>query len=188
MFFKGRKWLIRAVVKAIGDTATRSYRVSLSYDFTPGYIQNRFKLMINRAPLPALDISAYTVCVAYESKYPEFTKEFLGVDFNQELEVTGKGMVQYGEGTECDQGEGEIRMKFRHTTTDDAREDLKKKWYYQQCMATKNSPAWKGRAAGGLPVSEACYMTAFDATRARKYTWNVEFVKVNETLNQRGSA
>ena len=103
MFFKGRKWLIRAVVKAIGDTATRSYRVSLSYDFTPGYIQNRFKLMINRAPLPALDISAYTVCVAYESKYPEFTKEFLGVDFNQELEVTGKGMVQYGEGTECDQ-------------------------------------------------------------------------------------
>jgi hypothetical protein len=39
--------------------------------------------MINRAPLPALDISAYTVCVAYESKYPDFTKEFLGVDFNQ---------------------------------------------------------------------------------------------------------
>ena len=69
-------------------------------------------------------------------------------------------------------------MKFRHTTTDEAREDLKKKWYYQQCMATKNTPAWKGRAAGGLPVSEACYMTAFDATRARKYTWNVEFVKV----------
>ena len=69
-------------------------------------------------------------------------------------------------------------MKFRHTTTDEAREDLKKKWYYQQCMDAKNSPAWKGRAAGGLPVSEACYMTAFDATRARKYTWNVEFVKV----------
>jgi hypothetical protein len=39
--------------------------------------------MINRAPLPALDISAYTICVAYESKYPDFTKEFLGVDFNQ---------------------------------------------------------------------------------------------------------
>ena len=94
--------------------------------------------------------------------------------------MTGKGMVQYGEGTECDQGEGEIRMKFRHTTTQEAREDLKKKWYYQQCMDAKNSPAWKGRAADGLPVSEACYMTAFDATRARKYTWNVEFVKVKQ--------
>jgi hypothetical protein len=183
MFFRGRKWMIRAVVKAIGDTATRSYRISLSYDFTPGYIQNRFKLMINRAPLPALDISAYTVCVAYESKYPDFTKEFLGVDFNEELEVTGKGMVQYGEGTECDQGEGEIRMKFRHTTTQAAREDLKKKWYYQQCMAAKNSPAWRGRAADGLPVSEACYMTAFDATRARKYTWNIEFVKLTSRMS-----
>jgi hypothetical protein len=41
MFFRGRKWMIRAVVKAIGDVHTRNYRVSVSYDFTPGYIQNR---------------------------------------------------------------------------------------------------------------------------------------------------
>lgn len=69
-------------------------------------------------------------------------------------------------------------MKFRHTTTQEARDDLKDKWYYQQCMAQKNSPAWKGRAANSLPVSEPCYLTAFDATRARKYTWNIDFARV----------
>jgi hypothetical protein len=41
MFFRGRKVMIRAVVKAIGDVHTRNYRVSVSYDYTPGYIQNR---------------------------------------------------------------------------------------------------------------------------------------------------
>jgi hypothetical protein len=93
----------RAVIKAVGESVTRSYKVSVSYDFTPGYLQNKFKFMINRAAVPSLDISAYTLCVAYESKYPEFSKEFLGVDFNSEMEVTGKGMVQYGTGSECDQ-------------------------------------------------------------------------------------
>jgi len=183
MFFRGRKWLIRAVIKAIGESVTRSYKVSLSYDFTPGYIQNRFKFMINRAAVQSLGISAYTVCVAYESKYPDFSKEFLGVDFSSEMEVTGKGMLQYGTGSECDQGEGEIRMKFKHTTTDEAREDLKNKWYYQQCMAQKNSPAWKGRAPNSLPVSEPCYMTAFDATSARKYTWNIDFARLTPRMS-----
>jgi len=98
-----QKQFFRAVIKAIGESITRSYKVSVSYDFTPGYLQNRFKFMINRAPVPSLDISAYTVCVAYESKFPDFSKEFMGVDFNSEMEVSGKGMVQYGTGSECDQ-------------------------------------------------------------------------------------
>ncbi len=59
--------------------------------------------MINRAAVQSLGISAYTVCLAYESKYPDFSKEFLGVDFSSEMEVTGKGMLQYGTGSECDQ-------------------------------------------------------------------------------------
>ena len=44
-------------------------------------------------------------------------------------------------------------------------------------MATKNTPAWTGRQ--GYPLTEPCYQTVWDAASARKYTWNIEFVKVN---------
>jgi hypothetical protein len=91
-------------------------------------------------------------------------------------------MVQYGEGTECGDGDGEIRVKFEHSTTREAREDLKRKWYYRECMAQKSSPAWRGRVSSALPVSEPCYMTAWDATSARKYSWNVEFVKLTNRM------
>ena len=44
----------------------------------------------------------------------------------------------------------------------------------------KNSPQWAGRTT--LPVSEACYMTVWDATNARRYTWDVDFVKLTPRL------
>ena len=62
-------------------------RVKLQYEFTPGYINNKVKLMLNRAPIPALDMSDYSVCMAMENKYPPFSKEFLGFDMNQDLKV-----------------------------------------------------------------------------------------------------
>lgn len=63
------------------------FRVKLQYEFTPGYINNKVKLMLNRAPIPALDMSDYSVCMAMENKYPPFSKEFLGFDMNQDLKV-----------------------------------------------------------------------------------------------------
>ena len=62
-------------------------RVKLQYEFTPGYINNKVKLMLNRAPIPALGMSDYSVCAALENKYPPFSKEFLGFDMNQDLKV-----------------------------------------------------------------------------------------------------
>ena len=63
------------------------FRVKLQYEFTPGYINNKVKLMLNRAPIPALGMSDYSVCAALENQYPPFSKEFLGFDLNQDLKV-----------------------------------------------------------------------------------------------------
>ena len=62
-------------------------RVKLQYEFTPGYINNKVKLMLNRAPIPALGMSDYSICAAMENQYPPFSKEFLGFDMNQDLKV-----------------------------------------------------------------------------------------------------
>jgi hypothetical protein len=96
------------------------------------------------------------------------------------VKVTGKAMVQYGEGSQCDDTDGEIRVKFEHSTTEESREALKNKWYYKKCMEDKNSPAWSG--SKGWPVSETCYMAVADGTSARKYTWNVEIIKVRKLV------
>ena len=43
--------------------------------------------MLNRAPIPALGMSDYSICAAIENQYPPFSKEFLGFDMNQDLKV-----------------------------------------------------------------------------------------------------
>nr|ALO75638.1 melanin-engaging protein [Tigriopus kingsejongensis] len=176
MFFRGRKWFIKALIKAKGEPADRSYRINMAYEFTPGYLQYNFKIQFNRAPVPALDMGPYSVCFNLENEYPDFGTEFLDYDANNDLSVSGKAMVQYGATSSCSDAEGEIRIKFQHSTTQQARDELKHTWYYKQCMELKNTQAWRGRKT--VPVAEPCYMTVFDATNARKYTWNVKFVKL----------
>ncbi len=180
LFFRGRKIFMKALIKAKGQPADRAYRVNLAYEFTPGNLQNKFKLQINRAPVPQLSIPAYSLCFALENKYPDFSTEFLDYDKNNDMKVTGKAMVQYGEAGTCAEGDGEIKVNFEHSTTQEARDQLKNKWYYKKCMEMKNTPAWRGR--NSLPVSESCFMTVWDATNARKYTWDIQFTKVRTTV------
>lgn len=180
LFFRGRKWFLKALIKAKGEPADRSYRVNIGYEFTPGNLENKLKVQLNRAPVAALGMEAYSACLALENKYPGFSKEFMSYDENADLSVSGKAMVQYGKGNTCAETDGEIKVAFKHSTTQEARDALKNKWYYKQCMELKATPAWSGRQ--GLPVSEACYTTLEDATNARKYTWNVEFVKLTNRM------
>jgi len=182
MFFRGRKWFISALIKGKGEPADRNYRVKLQYEFTPGYINNKVKLMLNRAPIPALGMSDYSICAALENQYPPFSKEFLGFDMNQDLKLTGSGKMQYGRAKNCDATDGEMNVKFEHSTTQEARDNLKKKWYYKKCMEDKNSPAWSG--SKGWPLTEACYQTVWDGTAARHYSWKVEMPKMSDKMKK----
>ncbi len=160
--------------------STNDFRINFAYEFTPGNIQNKIKLQINRAEVPALNIQPYSVCLALENKYPDLTPEFLDYDPNTNLIVNGKAMIQYGAAKTCSQGDGEIKVNFEHSTTEEAREKLKDKWYYKKCQAAWNRPEWKNRKT--FPVTEECFMTLYDATLARKYTWDISLVKVTMTL------
>ena len=84
--------------------------------------------------------------------------------------------MQYGRAKNCDDTDGEMNLEFEHSTTQEARDNLKNKWYYKKCMEDKNSPAWSG--SKGWPLTEACYQTVWDGTSARHYSWKVEMVKV----------
>merc|ERR1719461_1368240 len=100
---------------------------------------------------------------------------------SEKMAVQGEASVRYGEGTECGT-EGDIKVKFNHETTQEGRDDLKEKWYYKQCMAQKAKPEWSARGGNKLPTTEACYMTLWDATAARHYHWEMEFVKLTNRM------
>jgi len=181
LFFRGRKSDIQIKLRANGQPAPRAYRMQINLETSPNRLNNKIKVQMNRAPVPALGIAPYTVCMSYRSKYPDFGKEFMAVDFNENLGVKGQAQVQYGEGTECGT-QGDIKVEFNHATTQQGRDDLKQKWYYKQCMAQKQSPEWRARGGNKLPTTEPCWLTLFDATSARKYHWDVQFVKLTNRM------
>merc|ERR1739844_404092 len=181
LFFRGRKTDIQVKLRANGQPAPRAYRMQINLETSPNRLNNKIKIQMNRAPVPQLGIKPYTVCMSYRSRYPDFGKEFMAVDFNEKLAVAGQAQVQYGEGTECGT-QGDIKIKFNHETTQQGSNDLKEKWYYKQCMAQKQSPEWRGRGGNKLPTTEPCWLTLYDATSARHYHWEVEFVKLTNRM------
>merc|ERR1712223_2015776 len=158
LFFRGRKTDVQIKLRANGQPAPRAYRMQINLETSPNRLNNKIKVQMNRAPVPALGIAPYTVCMSYRSKYPDFGKEFMAVDFNENLGVKGQAQVQYGEGTECGT-QGDIKVEFNHATTQQGRDDLKQKWYYKQCMAQKQSPEWRARGGNKLPTTEPCWLT-----------------------------
>ena len=182
MFFRGRKSKIRAYIKANGQPETRAYRIQATIESTPGNVHNKVKIQIDRSPVAALGITPYIVCLGYESRYPDFANEFLALTMGEKMTVQGRASVQYGEGTSCNEGQGEIRVNFKHETTQDGYDSLANKWYYKKCMEQKQSAEWSTRSGNKLPATEPCYMTMWDATNARHYTWNVDFVKLTNRM------
>ena len=92
------------------------FRLNVAYDFTPGKIENKLKIQLNRAPIPAIGMKAYSACLNYESVYPGFSKEFLDFDPSTDLSVSGKALLQYGAGTQCSDADGEIKVGFIKAT------------------------------------------------------------------------
>merc|ERR1712241_1112259 len=180
LYYRGRKTNIQMSLRANGQHR-RAYRLQINVENSPNRLKNKVAIQMNRAPVPALGIAAYTACLSYNSQYPDFGNEYMGHNLNQKMAVMGEAKVRYGVGTECGT-QGDIKVEFNHATTQQGRDDLKQKWYYKQCMAQKQSPEWRARGGNKLPTTEPCWLTLSDATNARHYHWDVKFVKLTNRM------
>jgi len=122
--------------------------------------------------------------VNYKADYPAPTSEFFGIDFNNEQEMKGALQVKYGSQNDCDgDTDGNIKVDFKYKTRTaqaDQKQAMEGKWYYQKCMADKASSTWANRPATALPITMECFYTAYDATVARDYFWDIQFIKVTD--------
>merc|ERR1719445_2157928 len=65
--------------------------------------------------------------------------------------------IKHGVGTPCGAAVGSTDVTFRHSTTQEGREELKEKDYYKKCMEQAASPEWNTRVAGGIPYTSECW-------------------------------
>jgi len=179
LFLRGSKLSVKAVLKAIGDT-TRAYRMTLLSDSSPGGLTKKIKVELDRSKVTSMGIKAYKICFAYFAKYPSFSKEMFDVDLDNNMKMSGKAKLQYGEGDSCGDAKGIVTVGFEYSTTDEARESLKNKLYYKECMDKKNSPALSQKK--GLPLSFPCMRTAYDAASARKVKYDIKFEKMTDRM------
>jgi len=179
LFMRGRTLKVQIFFKAIGDI-TRAYKGQLFSQVTPGGLNKKIKLELTRAEQSSLGIKPYKICLTYAARYPSFSKEMYDVDLQSTYKLDGKAKIEYGAVTNCKQAEGIINVNFRYSTTDEARDTMRRKWYYKDCMAAKASPVWRNR--NGMPVTYSCMKTIRDAYTARRYYYDVKFEKMTDRM------
>jgi len=188
LFFRGRRLLIKIDILAKGLDASKNrlYKANIDVDTEPGSLQNKISIKLSRQANNALAMPNFMICANYKSKYPDFGDEFMTVDMSQDLQVTGTALLNYGvpgASKSCKALPTAVAVQFKHSTTAQARRDLRNTWYYQRCEVDKAKPEWRLRVSnGGSPITESCYITNYDAAMARKYQWIVNFKGITPRL------
>ena len=185
--FRASNMAAKIAITGKGETGAdaRRWQITVNSKGTPGGIKKRVEVNIKKK-FPAWVVDAAKqgcMKVAYKSAYPPMSSEFFGVEsMNKAIEMTGDLEIKYGSQAKCDgETDGNIKVDFKYKTRThepDVKKGLEGKWYYKKCMEAKNSPAWAGRAADSLPTTMECFYTAYDATVARDYFWDIQFLKV----------
>jgi len=191
-FWRASNMAARISITGKGETPgdARRWKIEIKSKRSAGSRKKQFEMTVKKKFPSWVADAAQKGClkVTYKSDYPAPSNEFMGVDFNQELEMTGDLELKYGAHDSCDGNtDGNIKVDFKYKTRThlpDVKTALEGKWYYQKCMADKNAPAWQNRPANALPMTMECFYTAYDATVARDYFWDIQFLKVTDRAKE----
>ena len=163
-----------------GAGEDREFKLNIKHDSSVMARKNSVKAQLATLANPTVGIEAYMICFSMENEYSNanrFEKELMFLDLDSTLEVWGKADIKYGVGTTCGAAVGSTDVTFRHSTTQEGREELKEKDFYKKCLSQAASPEWNTRVDGGIPYTAECWQAASDAGLARQYTWNMNFEK-----------
>lgn len=171
--FNGKKFYVEGEVIFHGDV-DRVHHLNMKYEFEPMFSKNELAIKLTRNPfrLNARDYPPFTICFDANNRYPIDTKEELSLDFSTDQKVKADVSLSWGQHTSCNNNPGKVQIIGEHQTTQEAKQDLKNKWYYHTCMQQKESPEWK---ASSFPVTDACFYTAMDLYTIRDYKWTATF-------------
>jgi len=73
-----------------------------------------------------------------------------------------------------------IRIDGEHMTTADAKDALRKTWYYNECVRQFDLPEWKEIEM--IPKIDACYYSLVDLYTLRKYKWDIQAINLEDYM------
>lgn len=192
-FIRAGAMAARISITGKGETPNdaRRWKIEIRSKGTAGGLKKSVDIDIRKKfPSWVVDApKAGCVRITYKSTYPQFANEFMGVDLNSEMVMSANLDAKWGiEKEKCDGAiDGHIKVDAKYKTRThlpDVKRALQGKWYYKQCMEAKNSPSWRNRPATALPMTLDCFYTAYDATVARDYFWDIQFLKVDDKVKE----
>jgi len=156
----------------------RVHHVTMTYAFEPFMVKNDFTLKVTRNPfrLNSRDYSAYTVCLDYHSRYPFDPREEFSLDFNTDQKVKADLSLSWGQQTSCTNNPSQVHVIAEHQTTQEAKRNLKNKWYYNACQEDLLSSEWRNTI---FPPTDACIYTAVDLYTLRHFKWTANFANLS---------
>jgi len=152
----------------------RVHHFTVTYAYEPFMVKNDFTLKVTRIPfkLNSRDYSAFTVCLDYHSRYPFDPKEEFHLDVNTDQKVKADLSLSWGQHASCNNNHGKVQVVAEHQTTQEAKRNLKTKWYYTACQEDLVSSEWKNTI---FPPTDACVYTALDLYTLRHFKWTANF-------------
>merc|ERR1719328_118575 len=187
-FWRAGSMAARISITGKGESPAdaRKWKIEIKRKQSAGGIKKNTEINIKKKFPSWVQDAAQQGCLkaTYQASYPSFSEQFMGVDMNREMKMTAKVALKYGSQASCDgQTDGDIEVDAVYKTRThlpDAKRGLEGKWYYKKCMESKNSNSWRGRPDTSLPMTTECFYTAYDATVARDYFWDIKFNKITD--------
>ena len=72
------------------------------------------------------------------------------------------------------------RIDGEHKTTADAKDFLRKKWYYNECIRQYELPEWRDLET--IPKTDACYYAVHDLYTLQHYKWDITAANLEEWM------
>ena len=67
-----------------------------------------------------------------------------------------------------------------HKTTADAKDFLRKKWYYNECIRQYELPEWRDLET--IPKTDACFYAIYDLYTLHHYKWDITAANLEEWM------
>jgi len=135
------------------------------------------KLIRNQFDLGAFNVPEYSICADLTQKLSVENDKYFFMDFNSEQKTLTDGAISFGPSGNCEANDHKLKIFGISSTTEEARNQLKRKWYYYSCMAQKKSKEYDN-----FPLTDPCFLTADDLYTLRQFKFNIETINMPDWL------
>jgi len=180
----GGTYRFNADLDLIGDII-RQHVINFKYEYENDrpnihtmrevYPKQEYSLKLKRKQfeLGAFNVPDYSICADFANKMSVENDKYFFMDLNSEQKTLTGGAISFGPSSNCGANDHKIRITGKSSTTEEARNHLKSKWYYYTCMEQK-----KSKEFNNFPLTDACFYTAEDLFTLRHFQFDVETINL----------